>query len=92
MENEDFQPIGAQVETTNAGTMEMESLCPECHENGTTRMMLTKIPFFREVIISSFECFNENCMEVWCGVVWCGVVQCGGCSAVGVVWWCGVPN
>jgi zinc finger protein len=27
-----------------------------CGESGTTRMILTKIPFFREVIVSSFEC------------------------------------
>lgn len=27
-----------------------------CHESGVTRMILTKIPFFREVIVSSFEC------------------------------------
>lgn len=27
-----------------------------CHENGTTRFLFTKIPFFREIIISSFQC------------------------------------
>ena len=35
---------------------EMESMCPRCQENGTTRLMITKIPHFREVIVSSFEC------------------------------------
>jgi zinc finger protein len=25
-----------------------------CHENGTTRFLFTKIPFFREIIVSSF--------------------------------------
>lgn len=35
---------------------EVESLCMNCHENGTTRILLTKIPFFREIILMSFEC------------------------------------
>lgn len=35
---------------------EVETLCMNCHDNGTTRMMLTKIPFFREIILMSFEC------------------------------------
>ncbi|KAF2832942.1 zf-ZPR1-domain-containing protein [Ophiobolus disseminans] len=35
---------------------EIESLCMNCHEDGTTRLLLTKIPFFREIVIMSFEC------------------------------------
>ncbi|XP_052255423.1 zinc finger protein ZPR1-like [Dreissena polymorpha] len=35
---------------------EMESLCFSCEKQGTTRLFLTKIPFFREVIVSSFSC------------------------------------
>jgi len=35
---------------------EMESLCMHCGEDGTTRLLLTKIPFFKEVIIMSFDC------------------------------------
>ncbi|KAJ4323772.1 nucleolar zinc-finger protein [Neodidymelliopsis sp. IMI 364377] len=35
---------------------EIESLCMNCHENGTTRLLLTRIPFFREIVIMSFEC------------------------------------
>lgn len=35
---------------------EIESLCMNCHENGTTRLLLTKIPYFKEVILMSFEC------------------------------------
>lgn len=35
---------------------EIESLCMNCHENGTTRLLLTRIPFFREVILMSFSC------------------------------------
>ncbi|EPY88083.1 zinc finger protein ZPR1 [Camelus ferus] len=30
-----------------------------CYRNGITRLLLTKIPFFREIIVSSFSC--EHC-------------------------------
>ncbi|KAG8861420.1 nucleolar zinc-finger protein [Tulasnella sp. 330] len=35
---------------------EIESLCMNCGQQGTTRMLLTTIPYFREVIIMSFRC------------------------------------
>ncbi|KAG9239189.1 ZPR1 zinc-finger domain-containing protein [Amylocarpus encephaloides] len=35
---------------------EIESLCMNCRENGITRLLLTRIPFFREIIIMSFYC------------------------------------
>lgn len=35
---------------------EVSSLCVYCHEQGMTRLMLTRIPHFREVILSSFSC------------------------------------
>ena len=38
---------------------EVESLCVNCGDNGTTTLLLVKIPHYREVIISSFEC--ESC-------------------------------
>ena len=34
----------------------MESMCMSCGANGETRMLLHKIPFFRELIIASFLC------------------------------------
>ena len=37
-------------------TDEIESLCMNCHEQGKTRFMYTKIPMFKEIIISSFYC------------------------------------
>lgn len=37
---------------------EIESLCMNCYKNGTTRLLLTKIPFFKEIILSSFSCAN----------------------------------
>ena len=38
---------------------EIESLCMNCHKNGTTRLLLTRIPYFREIILMSFSC--EHC-------------------------------
>ncbi|CAB3363716.1 Hypothetical predicted protein [Cloeon dipterum] len=38
---------------------EIESLCMECMENGMTRLLLTKIPYYKEVVIMSFAC--EHC-------------------------------
>ncbi|XP_070156376.1 zinc finger protein ZPR1 [Polyergus mexicanus] len=38
---------------------EIESLCVECGKNGITRLLLTKIPHYKDVILMSFEC--EHC-------------------------------
>ena len=35
---------------------EIESLCVNCHQQGVTRMMPTKIPYFKEIIVISFVC------------------------------------
>lgn len=45
---------------------EVESLCMRCGENGTTRLLLTRIPHFREVVLMAFECphCNEKNNEV----------------------------
>ena len=34
----------------------IESLCMNCEKNGTTRLLFTRIPFFKEVILMSFDC------------------------------------
>ncbi|CCE61568.1 hypothetical protein TPHA_0A04930 [Tetrapisispora phaffii CBS 4417] len=39
---------------------EIESLCMNCGENGTTRLLLTSIPYFKEVVLMSFECPHCN--------------------------------
>ncbi|QRV88748.1 hypothetical protein RhiJN_16766 [Ceratobasidium sp. AG-Ba] len=68
-----FQPIGALAqkaddlpdepqkaeEEEERPLQEIESLCMSCGEQGTTRMMLTQIPYFKEVIVMSFRC--EHC-------------------------------
>lgn len=35
---------------------EIESLCVNCEDNGITRILLTKIPFFKEIILMAFDC------------------------------------
>lgn len=35
---------------------EIESLCMNCHESGVTKLLMTRIPYFREVVIMSFLC------------------------------------
>ncbi|KAJ1567221.1 nucleolar zinc-finger protein [Cladochytrium tenue] len=57
---------------------EIESFCVNCEKNGITRLLLTKIPHFREVIIMAFECphcgFRNN--EIQSGTA----VQEKGCA------------
>ncbi|KAH0569222.1 hypothetical protein GP486_000039 [Trichoglossum hirsutum] len=35
---------------------EIKSLCMNCREEGTTRLLLTRIPYFKEIILVSFYC------------------------------------
>ncbi|KAF3690230.1 Zinc finger protein ZPR1 Zinc finger protein 259 [Channa argus] len=51
-----FKDISADDE--DGQPTEIESLCMNCYLNGTTRLLLTRIPFFREIIVSSFHCGN----------------------------------
>uniref|UniRef100_A0A8C5L4U8 Zinc finger protein ZPR1 n=1 Tax=Jaculus jaculus TaxID=51337 RepID=A0A8C5L4U8_JACJA len=52
-----FRPFSADDEEQQP--TEIESLCMNCYRNGMTRLLLTRIPFFREIIVSSFSC--EHC-------------------------------
>ncbi|KAK4809550.1 hypothetical protein QYF61_016982 [Mycteria americana] len=49
-----FRPLSA--EDGEQQPAEIESLCMNCFRNGVTRLLLTRIPFFKEVIVSSFAC------------------------------------
>ncbi len=59
------------------GIDEMDSLCMLCHSTGKTRFMLHKIPYFRELVIASFEC--EECGERNNEVTFGGEIQLQGC-------------
>ncbi|XP_050766775.1 zinc finger protein ZPR1 [Gymnogyps californianus] len=49
-----FRPLSA--EDGEQRPAEIESLCMNCFRNGVTRLLLTRIPFFKEIIVSSFAC------------------------------------
>ncbi|CCH41455.1 Zinc finger protein [Wickerhamomyces ciferrii] len=53
--DEGIRQTGAQ-DAEGHPVQEIQSLCMNCHENGITRLLLTRIPYFREVIIVSFNC------------------------------------
>eukprot|EP00607_Mallomonas_marina_P008812 CAMPEP_0182417476 /NCGR_PEP_ID=MMETSP1167-20130531/1966_1 /TAXON_ID=2988 /ORGANISM="Mallomonas Sp, Strain CCMP3275" /LENGTH=289 /DNA_ID=CAMNT_0024591091 /DNA_START=310 /DNA_END=1175 /DNA_ORIENTATION=+ len=67
-ENPDDDFTGADI---------MESMCMSCGENGTTRLLLHKIPLFRELIIASFKC--EECGYQNNEVTFGGSIQPKGC-------------
>ncbi|XP_068665335.1 uncharacterized protein [Aristolochia californica] len=56
---------------------EIESLCMRCGENGITRLLLTRIPHFREIVLMAFEC--PHCHERNSEVQFAGELQPRGC-------------
>jgi zinc finger protein len=52
---ENLEPMYIDINPENP-VSEIESLCMNCHENGITRILLTKIPFFKEIILMAFSC------------------------------------
>jgi len=52
-----FRPLSA--DDPDPEITEIESLCMSCGDNGMTKLLLTKIPFYKEVVLMSFEC--EKC-------------------------------
>eukprot|EP01113_Clastostelium_recurvatum_P030231 TRINITY_DN3663_c0_g1_i2.p1 TRINITY_DN3663_c0_g1~~TRINITY_DN3663_c0_g1_i2.p1 ORF type:complete len:502 (+),score=177.70 TRINITY_DN3663_c0_g1_i2:88-1593(+) len=46
-----FEDLDVSNEVT-----ELESLCMNCHEMGTTKLLMTKVPYFKEIILMAFEC------------------------------------
>ncbi|GBC08465.1 hypothetical protein RclHR1_08130008 [Rhizophagus clarus] len=54
-----FQNIGQIVDNGDAKPTEIESYCVHCGENGITKLLLTKIPHWRDIVIMSFDC--EHC-------------------------------
>ncbi|KAG5311563.1 ZPR1 protein, partial [Acromyrmex insinuator] len=61
MENEKNKPIFCELSVNDLEPeiTEIESLCVECGKNGITRLLLTKIPHYKDVVLMSFEC--EHC-------------------------------
>lgn len=53
--NNNLEPLYIDINPENP-VSEIESLCMNCQSNGTTRILLTKIPFFKEIILMAFQC------------------------------------
>ncbi|GMM34230.1 zinc finger-containing protein [Saccharomycopsis crataegensis] len=53
--NTDVMKTGAE-DVEGRPVQEVQSYCMNCSKNGVTRMLLTKIPYFKEIILMSFEC------------------------------------
>lgn len=55
---EEKKPIFRDIDAdeTPAEATEIESACMSCFRTGVTRLLLTKIPFFKEVVLMSFKC------------------------------------
>jgi C4-type Zn-finger protein len=54
---EQSEPLYVDINPDNP-VSEIESYCVNCEENGVTRILFTKIPFFKEIIIMAFECLH----------------------------------
>ena len=53
-----------RVLSTQLGELtEVSSMCPRCECDGVTRLMILDVPHFRQLIVSSFQCRNEDCLE-----------------------------
>ncbi|CAO1620448.1 unnamed protein product [Parajaminaea phylloscopi] len=83
-----FRPIGEHVAdaapAAGAGddepqkmVEEVESLCLRCQQNGITRLLMTYIPYFKEVLVASFLC--EHCGERNNEIQSAGQIQEKGC-------------
>jgi len=70
--NESMFP-SLSAEENSSEPQEIESLCVSCYKEGVTKLLLTKIPHYKEIILMSFNCdhcgFNNN--EIQAG----GVIQ-----------------
>lgn len=78
IEKEPSEQVDEEEETEWNGVDVIESMCISCGENGITRLMTHKIPYFRELILASFEC--EHCGERNNEVTFGGAIQVFGCT------------
>ncbi|PWN27438.1 zf-ZPR1-domain-containing protein [Jaminaea rosea] len=82
-----FRPIGEHVADDAIQTdpnadppkmvEEIESLCLRCQNNGITRLLMTYIPYFKEVLVASFSC--DHCGERNNEIQSAGQIQERGC-------------
>merc|ERR1712195_272619 len=80
-EAEEEQPSCPNINFDQHNEMSaMPTKCMMCGaDGGETRMLLTKIPMFREVIIACFQCVDEECGHSNQSVDFAGAYQEQGC-------------
>ncbi|KAJ0980260.1 hypothetical protein J5N97_008515 [Dioscorea zingiberensis] len=72
------EAVAAEEEDASVSPLhQIESLCMRCGENGITRLLLTRIPHFRELVLMAFEC--PHCNERNNEVQFAGELQPRGC-------------
>ncbi|XP_073005458.1 uncharacterized protein [Typha latifolia] len=72
------EAVAADEDDVSASPLhQIESLCMRCGENGVTRLLLTRIPHFREVVLMAFEC--PHCNERNNEIQFAGQIQPKGC-------------
>lgn len=71
------ESVAADEEAHATPLHEIESLCMRCGENGITRLLLTLIPHFREVVLMAFEC--PHCGERNNEIQFAGQLEPKGC-------------
>ncbi|EXJ92368.1 zinc finger protein [Capronia epimyces CBS 606.96] len=52
-------PSVVHVDPNEVGVYEIQSLCMNCRDQGVTRILPIKIPYFKDVLLESFSC--EHC-------------------------------
>ncbi|EDR29377.1 zinc finger protein zpr1, putative [Entamoeba dispar SAW760] len=50
------QPEIITLSADKSQVTEVQSLCVNCYKQGTTRLMLTEIPYFRDILLAHFQC------------------------------------
>ncbi|KAK4940858.1 nucleolar zinc-finger protein [Elasticomyces elasticus] len=49
-------PEVVQADPNETGVYEIESLCMNCRDDGMTRILPIKIPYFKDILLESFSC------------------------------------
>src|SRR3989338_1446958 len=73
MSDSEDQPRIIRQNPDDTGPMVIKSLCVACGKNGKTRMLLTSIPHYRDVVVSSFYC--KHCGNINNDVQSTGTIQ-----------------
>ncbi|TIB30292.1 hypothetical protein E3P84_03421 [Wallemia ichthyophaga] len=69
-----FKNVGDLVgDFEESPVQEIESLCMDCEKMGVTRMLLTMIPYFKEVVVMSFKC--DHCGNINSEIQSAGEIQ-----------------